>query len=443
VSIFTFHHNNRLNNMTHDCFFLSFFLSPLLSLQFVSCIYKCKVIVGATKRYSLDNGSLKKAESIRVVDAISHPQFGEGTGINYDYALILLETEYIIESDIKLKLNFNSNFPAEGSDLDVLGMGTTSSGASDVASILRDVKVPAITNAECKNNYGSSSVTPKMLCAGYPKGGKDSCQGDSGGPLVKINGNVHTQVGIVSWGAGCALAGKPGVYSRVSEEISWMRKVICDDWKVGSDLCDGYTPAPPAPPPTCDLGRSSIKLVFKFDTYSEDISWKVTDFDNSNTVIDMAAYSVMKSNAEEAVSVCNGNCYTVKINDSFGDGLCCAQGNGGYEIVVKGKKVLTGGQFLSEATEKICLDKNGNFVGDGGGGDDPTEPPSDVATEDCEDRPKYLWKNKNGRHCKWVGKGNFKKRVRKCKRKDPGTGKRVMHFCPDTCAAVGKGPCAR
>jgi len=24
-----------------------------------------------------------------------------------------------------------------------------------------------------------------MLCAGDPKGGKDSCQGDSGGPLIK------------------------------------------------------------------------------------------------------------------------------------------------------------------------------------------------------------------------------------------------------------------
>ena len=25
----------------------------------------------------------------------------------------------------------------------------------------------------------------QMLCAGDPKGGKDSCQGDSGGPLIK------------------------------------------------------------------------------------------------------------------------------------------------------------------------------------------------------------------------------------------------------------------
>ena len=286
-----------------------------------------QVTVGPTKRNSLNNEGFKNAERILVTDAISHPKFGEGTGINYDYALMLLETEYIIESDITLKLNFDSDFPEEGSVLDVLGMGTTSSGASSVANMLRDVKVPAITNAECKNNYGSSSVTSKMLCAGYPEGKKDACQGDSGGPLVKINGNIHTQVGITSWGYGCALAGKAGVYSRVSEEILWMRKVICDDWKVGSDLCDGDTPTPPTPsaPPS------------------------------------------------------------------------------------------------------------------------PTESPVDAATGDCEDRPQYEWKNKDGKNCEWVGEGNSRKKVRrKCKKKEPDSGgKKVMHFCPETCATVGKGPCAR
>lgn len=49
-----------------------------------------------------------------------------------------------------------------------------------------------------------------MICAGVA--GKDSCQGDSGGAIT-ING---TQVGIVSWGYGCAEEGYPGVYSNVA-----------------------------------------------------------------------------------------------------------------------------------------------------------------------------------------------------------------------------------
>ena len=42
--------------------------------------------------------------------------------------------------------------------------------------------------------------------------------GDSGGPLFdKIN---KVLVGVVSWGDGCAIDGNPGVYSRISAQVS-------------------------------------------------------------------------------------------------------------------------------------------------------------------------------------------------------------------------------
>lgn len=91
-------------------------------------------------------------------------------------------------------------------------------------------------------NPGDETVIfPSNLCAGYEEGGKDSCQGDSGGPLfVMPDGTSEgaVLVGIVSWGFGCADAGVPGVYTRVSSFNPWIRSYVspaCASW------CNAYT----------------------------------------------------------------------------------------------------------------------------------------------------------------------------------------------------------
>lgn len=82
------------------------------------------------------------------------------------------------------------------------------------------IYVPIVNQLACKSLYGTiSTVTDRMICAGYINGGKDACQGDSGGALAR-NGIAY---GIVSWGYGCALPNYPGVYSRISSVADWIR----------------------------------------------------------------------------------------------------------------------------------------------------------------------------------------------------------------------------
>ncbi|MBN3300423.1 PRS29 protease, partial [Amia calva] len=96
---------------------------------------------------------------------------------------------------------------------------------------LQEVKLPILKNTRCQELYDGRFIIRKdMLCAGDEIGLRDTCQGDSGGPLVckkkEKAGKEEkwVQAGIVSFGWGCALRQSPGVYTRVSSFIPWIKK---------------------------------------------------------------------------------------------------------------------------------------------------------------------------------------------------------------------------
>ena len=100
------------------------------------------------------------------------------------------------------------------------------------------VSVPFIPNVKCikpHTRYSSSSITSNMICAGGRVfdggllGVGDACGGDSGGPLIIPKSDTDDTamlVGIVSFGIGCGLIDAPGVYTRVTEYMSWIQSVI-------------------------------------------------------------------------------------------------------------------------------------------------------------------------------------------------------------------------
>lgn len=90
------------------------------------------------------------------------------------------------------------------------------------STVQRQVTLAVWRTEDCDAAY-NQPINGKFLCAGYSQGGKDACQGDSGGPLMlQIKGH-WTQIGIVSFGNKCGEPGYPGVYTRVSEFINWIK----------------------------------------------------------------------------------------------------------------------------------------------------------------------------------------------------------------------------
>ncbi|KAL5116699.1 hypothetical protein ACEQ8H_005448 [Pleosporales sp. CAS-2024a] len=165
-----------------------------------------QIRAGSLSRSS--GGTLVKVSSIKV-----NPSYNAGT-YNNDIAIMKLATSIPTSSTISYaRVAASGTDPAAGTGLTVAGWGTTTSGGSSLPVNLLKVDVPVISRATCNSDYGSGAVTTAMFCAGLTQGGKDSCQGDSGGPIVDTASRV--QLGVVSWGDGCAAAGAPGVYSNL------------------------------------------------------------------------------------------------------------------------------------------------------------------------------------------------------------------------------------
>ena len=159
-----------------------------------------------------------------IAEITNHPDYNDQT-FNYDFSMLKLKSEvnYCNYPHIRpVCLPFDTTDTFAGDAATVTGWGTTSSGG-DLSNTLREVAVTVLTNNKCKSDfsYSSGDITSNMLCANVDGGGKDSCQGDSGGPLVTSKsgdgvtpGQNYQQIGVVSWGYGCALASAPGVYAR-------------------------------------------------------------------------------------------------------------------------------------------------------------------------------------------------------------------------------------
>lgn len=151
-----------------------------------------------------------------------HPSYGSPTSLSHDAALLQLSSSITTIAPVRLAGTADNTYEAAGTILTVIGWGNVnSSGSPSYPNDLMEVDVPVVSDSQCARSYGSSLDAATMLCAGAT--GLDSCQGDSGGPLFANTGS-RVQMGIVSWGNGCARKRFPGVYSEVNNSSirSWI-----------------------------------------------------------------------------------------------------------------------------------------------------------------------------------------------------------------------------
>jgi secreted trypsin-like serine protease len=181
------------------------------------------VVPAKAKRLKLASGGVKV-----------HENYDPATSDN-DIALLRLDADAPAEllTMTPATAAQHGEHAADERKVTVIGWGLTTENGNTVSD-LREVEVTVQPSTTCQKNYndflasgipsgGDVTITANMFCAGEPTGGKDSCQGDSGGFLgAPLTGSRWVQLGVVSWGIGCARPELFGVYTKVANYEKWL-----------------------------------------------------------------------------------------------------------------------------------------------------------------------------------------------------------------------------
>mmetsp|Transcript_32511 Transcript_32511/g.70401 ORF Transcript_32511/g.70401 Transcript_32511/m.70401 type:complete len:441 (+) Transcript_32511:278-1600(+) len=239
-----------------------------------------------------------------VIDTLSttrHPNnavvhLSDGSAVEvFDFLVIKL---FGVSSRPVVKLNSRHHVPfLEGSRLSIMGWGHTDAAQDDdeiYLSVLKEAEVRYVSNKRCETANGyvedldmyddfSGAIYDDMLCAkGLGAEAADACHLDSGGPLIVKGTSAPTdlQLGITSWGSGCADSNFPGVYARVSNQWQWIRDTVCE---LSVDPPAEFGCNPPSRVIGYDNNERKIQQIYvriKFDEYPSEQGFVISSLDD-------------------------------------------------------------------------------------------------------------------------------------------------------------------
>lgn len=328
------------------------------------------VDIGRYDRVSLT----QQYENIAVEQKLRNPLFVAGDAIRHDQLLLKLSSTSTVTP---IKINFDPDIPGLNVDVTVVGWGLTD-GSNDgsASSVLKETIIQTISNSECSMSSNPSFpwtnyqglIFDDMLCA-YSFG-TDSCQGDSGGPLIMSTSEGDLQVGIVSWGFGCAQQYFPGVYSRTSYDANWLVSTVCQNsisppayfncTSSGSSNTSDVTTPSPTPSQTLPVSSTSITVTvqIQMDSYPKDIGWRLELIGDTIEIVAQrtpGVYTTPNELVEESLSLQEGEIYAFIIFDISSDGLCCLFGSGSYQLILGDRIIISGDGKFKEGTDHTFL----------------------------------------------------------------------------------------
>lgn len=194
----------------------------LISANFVLTAAHCffditdEVIIARVGSTSSKNGG----QLVEVEKIICHDGFDLDV-VSFDIAFLKLKTNVIFSPSVR-SIKYTTSEPFPNRYVDIYGWGKESQHNMDLPENLRKARVMLLSRDMCRSKYDQDidPIHDYNICA-YTDG-VDSCKSDSGGPLIADS----KLAGIVSWGKGCAVKDRPGVYTSVAKFTNWIETMI-------------------------------------------------------------------------------------------------------------------------------------------------------------------------------------------------------------------------
>lgn len=218
-------------------------IDPLWVLTAAHCVVSRNGSIASPGRLAVVEGTNNLQQGgrrIRVARVAVHPDYRNGApGQPADIALLQLADRAQVEPQALAARSLAARLVRSGEMATVAGFGTVQptvvagtaqavrpTGPQRPSNIMLQVNVPVVGADACRRSYGDV-ISDAHICAGFDQGGSDTCQGDSGGPLFMLSpGGRGVQVGVVSWGRGCAQPGLYGVYAAVGTYEEFIRRTV-------------------------------------------------------------------------------------------------------------------------------------------------------------------------------------------------------------------------